>query len=127
MRPPIIRLSGWLIAALGLLAATGYLGISNSLPQFAQATTLGQRLETVAELAYGILGFVAAGALLTARPWTGIVIAGWGVAAIAAAGLAAVYWGAAGWGAGLAAALASALVVLFVFWLAKRALARQAR
>lgn len=127
MRVSIIRPSGWLIAALALLAGTGYLGVRNSLPQFTQATTLGQRLETVAELSYGILGFAGAVMLLIAHRWARLMVIGWGVAATTAVGLAAVFWGQAGWGAGLAAALGGAVVALFVFWLAKRAIAVHGR
>ncbi len=119
----MIRLSGWLVAALVLLAATAWLGLRNGLHQFSQATTVGQELETVSELAYGVLGALACGALLTARRWAVIVVLGWGAAVTAACALAAASWGGAGWGAALAAGMSGAVVALFVVWLAKRALA----
>ena len=120
-----IRRSGWLIASLAFLGAFGYLGVSNSIPQFPQATNLGQRLETIAELTYGVLALLGAGALLAGRRWALILLTAWGGAAIAAAGLAATYWGQAGWGAGVAAGLSAAVVALFVRWLAWRALGRR--
>ena len=118
----MIRRSGWLIASVVFLAAFGYLGVSNSLNQFRQATNAGELIETIAELAYGILALLGAGALLTGRRWALWLVIGWGVAATTAAALAATFWGQAGWGAGAAAGLSAAVVALFVWWLAKRAL-----
>lgn len=119
----MIRRSGWLIASLVFLVAFAYLGVRGGIEQISEATNFGQRLQNAAQLAYGFLALVGAGALLAGRRWALPVVIGWGAAITAAAALAAVYWGGAGWGAGAAAGLSAAVVALLVWWLAKRALA----
>ena len=117
-----MRWSWWLPVPLLLLGAFGYLGITNALGEYAGATNFGQRLETVAEFAYGLLGTLAAIALLVAHRAALWLALAWSCALTICAGLAAAYWGDAGlWGT-LAAAGGAAVIAGLVVWLGKRAL-----
>jgi len=109
--------------ALLFLLGLGFVGLRNGLAEWSQANTIGQRLASVTEALYGVLGLVAGAGLLTRRRWTVPVVVAWAVSITITAGLAPVVWGGAGLLAGVAAAAATALIASGVIWLARRALA----
>ena len=117
-----IRWSWWLPVPLICLTAFGYLGITNAVGEFAGATNLGQRLETVAGFAYGVLAVLALVAVLTTHRLALPLTLAWSGALTVCAGLAAAYWGAAGLWGSVAAVLGTALISGLVVWLSKRAL-----
>jgi hypothetical protein len=112
-----------LAVALLFLLGLGFLGGRGGLAEWPQAITPGQRLASVTELLYGVLGLVGGAALLTRRSWTVPVILGWAASVTATAGLAPIVWGGQGLVAGLAAAGATALIAWGIVWLTRRALA----
>ena len=109
--------------ALLILVGLGYVGLRNGLAEWSHADTPGQRLASVTEALYGLLGLVAGVGLVTRRTWTVPVVIAWAVSVTMTAGLAPVVWGGAGLWAGVAAAAATALIASGVIWLARRALA----
>jgi hypothetical protein len=109
--------------ALLILVGLGYVGLRNGLAEWSNADTTGQRLASMTEALYGLLGLVAGVGLVTRRTWTVPVVVAWAVSVTITAGLAPVVWGGAGIRAGVAAAAATTLIVLGVIWLARRALA----
>jgi len=109
--------------ALIFLVGLGYVGLRNGLAEWSHADTAGQRLASVTEALYGLLGLVAGVGLVTRRTWTVPVVIAWAVSVTMTAGLAPVVWGGAGLWAGVAAAAATALIASGVIWLARRALA----
>ena len=109
--------------ALLFLVGLGYVGLRNGLAEWSHADSTGQRLASVTEALYGLLGLVAGVGLVTRRTWTVPVVVAWAVSVTMTAGLAPVVWGGAGLWAGVAAAAATILVALGVIWLARRALA----
>jgi len=108
------------ILGLLLLAGLAYLGLFNGAPQWSQAANAGQRIQTLAQIAYGGLGVVGVGAVVARRTWARAVL--WGVVAAAtvAAGLAPVVWGGTSWLNGAAAALGAFLISWLVLWLCGR-------
>jgi hypothetical protein len=72
------------------LAWTGIWGGLNQLPE---SPALGQKIQTVTQLAYGILSLVALGAWFWARRWSQLAFTAWEICLAIAAGLAVVVWG----------------------------------
>jgi hypothetical protein len=83
------------VAVIAILMFLGlaWTGISGGLNQLPESSTLGQKTQTVAQLAYGILSLVALAAWFWARRWSQVAFAAWEICLAIAAGLAAVVWG----------------------------------
>lgn len=111
------------VALLLLLAWTGLYG---GMMQIAETRTLGQEIQTIAQLDFGILSLLAIVARFWIRryQWRLAIWFVWALSIAAAAGLAPVVWGGAGIGIGLLAACATLLVALGILWLLSRETAR---
>ena len=112
-------LCGLGVAILLVLAWTGlYAGVT----QIAETRTLGQEIQTIAQLDYGILSVLAIVARFWIHryQWRLAIWLVWVVSLAAAGGLAPVVWGEAGIGTGLLAGCATLLIALGVLWLLSR-------
>ena len=105
------------IAAILVLLLFSALGAQGLINQFQSVTSFGQQISTAAQVAYVILGVLAAFAFLTRRRWSRQVLYAWAVALVLTGGTAPVVWGGAGLVAGILAVLVTALIAACVFWL----------
>lgn len=79
--------------AVVLLLALAWWAVSNGLRAFEHESTVGQRLETVIQLACGVLSVGVAFTRFRWRPASRLVRIGWMVTLAGTAGLSALVWG----------------------------------
>jgi hypothetical protein len=107
-------------AAVVLLLAFAALGLDGGISAVDAADTIGQRVATAAQVGYALVGFAAAGALVSGRSWAPRVLWLWGGLLTLTGMLAPVVWGGAGLAVGIAAGAATAAIAAVVMWLAGR-------
>ena len=114
------RKAAWIVSIL-LLLNTGGLGLYNGLSELSDARTTLQRSVTVGVLLYGILGLLAAVALIVRKPVAVWFAAGWAVVITYVASAAALAYAdaEASVGGAAAAGLGAALIGVFVVWCAR--------
>ena len=103
---------------LVLLVATAYNGIFEGLNAARHASTLGQRVATVTQLAYGVLAIPAIVAVAMRHRITIFILVGWAAALVATAALAPIVYGGASVGVAAVAVILVALVTggVIVAW-----------
>jgi hypothetical protein len=104
---------------LALLLYLTWNGLAGGVRQLSEAHSLGQRLQTGAQIGYGLLSFAAVVSVFWARRWNLAVLACWSVCVTAAAGLAPVAWGGTGLLTGLIAGAATLAIAVLVVWLVR--------
>jgi hypothetical protein len=97
-------------------------GVSGGIHQIPQSRTAGQWVQTVAQLCYGILSLLSVLTSFQARRWRRVVLTGWVVSVMIAAGFASVVWGGTSVGVGLLSGGASLLIALATVWLLRAGL-----
>jgi hypothetical protein len=105
------------VIALLLLGALAWLGLTGGVRQVAMSQGVGQKVQTMAQLGYGLLSLLSIFATLRAPRWAPVVLAGWAASLTIAAALAPVVWGGNGWLSGLVAAAAAVLIAAGVIWM----------
>ena len=103
--------------AVFLLLALTWLGVKGGIEQWPQSSSLGQKVQSSAQFAYGILSLLAVASVVQRGRFARVVRILWLAALTIAGGLAPVVWGDAALGAGLVAGFASFAVGLLVLWL----------
>ena len=93
-----------------LLLATAYNGIFEGLNAARHASTLGQRVATVTQLAYGVLAIAAIVAVAIRHRITLALLVGWAAALVATAALAPIVYG----GASVVVAAVAVILVALV-------------
>lgn len=96
------------------MLSLAWLGIKGGVDQWPESLSLGQKVQTLTQFAYGILSLVVA-ARMPAVPL--VVRALWLASITIAAALAPVFWGDTGWGPSVLAGVATLLVGLLVLGL----------
>ena len=100
--------------AVALLVFLGYTGIAGGMDQFDQTThsqyTVGQIIQTVFQLIFGILSFAVIATWFWKRDSSRPVIIAWIVSLTLAGGLASVVWGGTNVWIGIVSGAASAVV-----------------
>ena len=112
VRRPVLRYIG-----LGLLLPLAWLGIKGAIDQWPGALSVGQRVQTISQLAYGLFALVTIIAVLASNRLARVAQIVWLVSMTIAALLAPVVWGNSGWGSGLLAGITALLVGLGILWL----------
>jgi hypothetical protein len=97
-------------AILLLLLATAYNGTVEGLNATRYASSIGQRIASVTQLAYGALAIAAILGIALRHPMTITVLVAWGGAVVSTAALAPVVYAGASASVGLGAGLAAAVV-----------------
>ncbi len=121
LRPVVRRI---LLACATLLLITVAWGtLSGGLHQIPQSRTLGQRVETTAQLACGLLSLLSVLTCFRWRRWGPPVLAAWAISLTTAAGLSSVGWGPPSLIIGLVFGAAALLVALAIIWLLRAGLA----
>ena len=107
--------------AVLLLLGLAYTGIAGGIDQFDQSThseyTTGQIVQTVLQLAYGVLGLAVIAVWFWARRWSTPVFAAFILSLTLAGGLASVVWGRTSITIGVVSAVASLAVAWVIVWL----------
>lgn len=100
--------------AVALLLALAYTGIAGGIDQFDQSShghyTIGQIVQTVVQLLYGVLSVACIAVRFWAPGWIRPVVITWAVSLSLAGGLAPVVWGHSAIWIGILAGVASLLV-----------------
>lgn len=96
------NLGFWL--SVFFLLLLGVAGLQGFLNDFHEAETLGQRIQTLTQISFGLTGIVAGIGAMMRQRWAGTLALVFAVAVSLAAGLAPVVWGDAGVGSGMASA-----------------------
>lgn len=113
---PVVR-RVLLVVALLLLAGLGWTGISGGLRQIPESRTFGQRVQSLSQLAYGLLSVLAVLTSVWRRRWRPLILACWTVCVTLAGGFASVVWGGTTLLVGVASGAAALLVALAIIWL----------
>ena len=106
-----------LVAAVLLLLGLTWTGVGGGLRQLPQSQGVGQTVQSWGQLLYGVLSGLAAVTAFRGRRWASLVLIPWAASLTMAGGLAPVVWGDTGWGSGLLAGAAAALIALAIIWL----------
>ena len=106
-----------LVLAIVLLLALTWLGFQGGIHQWPQPQSPGQRIQTIAQFAYGLSALLTVVSVWATGTFGRVARASFLVSLSVAAGLAPVVWGGAAWWAGLVAALAALLIGLLIIWL----------
>ena len=111
--------SRWYYAAISLLVLS-VIGIWNAYDEWADAATAGQRLATMTEIGYGVLGPLSALALTFAWRATRWLLSLWAVCLGMTAGLAPLVWGEAPLWTGILSAITGGLAGVLVMWMSRQ-------
>jgi len=107
--------------AVLLLLGLAYIGITGGIDQFDQSThsqySIGQIIQTVLQLAFGLLSIAVIAVWFWARRWSTTVFAAFVVSLTLAGGLASVVWGGTSITIGVVSGLASLAVGWVIMWL----------
>jgi len=99
------------------LLVLAWFGLQGGIQQWSELQSLGQRIQTAAQLAYGLFALLTVASISRTSTFARVVQVSWLVTITIAAGMAPVVWGGATWGAGLVAGLAALLLALLILWL----------
>lgn len=104
----------WVAVAFLLFLGLG--GLQSAFSNWTAAETLGQRLCTVGEGAFGAFGLLAGGGAIGEWRWAGAAALAFAVSGGITAGLASVFWGGTGILTGLASAALGFLLGILFYW-----------
>jgi hypothetical protein len=117
MRPtPAVQRIVLAVAVL-LLLVLAWTGLSGGIHDFSAAQNVGQEVQTLAQLAYGLLSLLTVTTVHWAHRGRAVIQGCWTACVAVAAGLASVVWGDAGAIVGLVSAAGALLIALAILWL----------
>jgi hypothetical protein len=105
-----------------LLLALTFQGISGGVQQFPQSSTIGQYVQSAAQVLYGVCAVLSIATAIRWREFATHVQFGFIASCVVASGLAAVSWGGASIGAALLAGLAALAIASAIVWMVRAAL-----
>ena len=103
--------------AVLLLLTCAWLGVRGGITQWPQSHSLGERTQTLAQFAYGVLSLVVVSSLLWERARRSAIGACWLASLTVAGGVAPVVWGGTSWIVGVVAGLATLGLGVLILWL----------
>ena len=106
-----------LALAVLLLLVLAWVGVQGGIQQWPQPQSPGQRIQTIAQFAYGLFAALTVASVWRSEAFGRAVRMSFLVAITVAAGIAPVVWGGAAWWAGLVAGLAALGVGVLILWL----------
>ena len=113
------RRSRWALSAIALLVFSA-VGIWNGWDEWPGAETTEQKLASLTEVGYGVLGLIGALAVYWGWAGTRLVLWIWTLCLGVTAGLAPVVWGGSPLWAGILAGVGAGLVGIAVIWMSTR-------
>ena len=105
-----------------LLLVVAWMALSGGVAQLPRAHALGQRLETVVQIACGVLSLLALLTSVWARGWGRAVRIAWIVSLMMTAGLSSLVWGSPSLMVGVLFAVVALLVARAILWLLRASL-----
>jgi hypothetical protein len=121
-RRPLVR-RALLATGTLLLLAVAWGALSGGLDQIPRARTLGQRVETAAQLTCGLLSVLSVLTCFRWRRWAPQIRATWAIALTTVAGVSSLVWGPPSLMVGLVFAAVALLVAGAIVWLLRAGLA----
>ena len=106
--------------AVTLSLAFGFLGINAWWNQLNQCDTIGQQIQTIAQLGYGVLGLLVGGLLIAKRLVPRILEWLWIGTMTIAGGMAPIVWADSGILSGVAGAIVAIAIALGTVWITRR-------
>ena len=100
-----------------VLLALTWAGVSGGLHQLPQSQSSGQKVQSLFQLAYGVLGLSCVLTTFWGRRWGPLIQGSWATTVALAAGFASVVWGGTTLGIGLLSGGAALLIALATLWL----------
>jgi hypothetical protein len=107
------NLGFWL--SVVFLFLLGVAGLQGFLGDFHEVETLGQRIQTLGQISFGLTGIAAGTGAMMRQRWAGALALVFAVAVSLAAGFAPVVWGDAGVGSGIASAAVAFLIGIALY------------
>ena len=104
-----------------LLLALAFQGIAGGAQQFPQSSTIGQYVQSAAQLLYGVCAVLSIATAVRWREFATPAQFGFVAGCVAASGLAAVAWGGESIGAGMLAALVALAIASALVWMLRMA------
>ncbi|HSC46655.1 MAG TPA: hypothetical protein VLG68_01070 [Gammaproteobacteria bacterium] len=108
-----LKLWGGVVSLL-ILSVLGFQGLWD---QLRSVDTLGRTVSTAAQIAYVVLGVIAAAALIRKPRWSRGLLYAWAAALTLTGATAPIVWGEQGWIGGVIAAVITALLAKLILWL----------
>jgi hypothetical protein len=105
-----------------LLLALAFQGITGGAQQLSQSSTVGQYVQSAAQLLYGVCAVFSIATAIRWREFASPVQFGFIAGLVVAGGLAAVVWGGESIGSGLVAAVVAFAIACALVWLLRTAL-----
>jgi len=100
-----------------LLLFLAWTGLSGGVRDFPNAENVGQTVQSLAQIAYGLLSLLTVTTVHWVHRWRRVIRGCWAASVTLAAGLATVVWGDEGVIVGLVSAAAALLIALAILWL----------
>ena len=110
-----------------LLLALAFQGISGGVTQLPQSSSIGQYVQSFAQVLYGVCAVLSIATAIRWRRFASPVQFGFIAGCVVAGGLAAVVWGGESIGSGLVAAVAALAIALALVWMLRAAVIPLAR
>jgi hypothetical protein len=104
-------------SAVVLLLGLARTGIEGGITQLPGAKTVGQKLQTVLQLLYGVLALMSTATAFRGERWNRLVLVCWTIALALTAGLASVVWGGTSLLIGVVSGMAAGLIGGGIAWL----------
>jgi len=106
-----------LVLALVLLLGFAWAGLRGGFSQLSQAATVGRKVQTFGQLAYGVFSVLSVVTTFVGRRLHAAMLIGWTLSVTVAAGLASIVWGGTSVAIGVLSGGAALLTGLGVIWL----------
>jgi len=106
--------------AVVLLLGLAWLGLKGGVEQWPASRSPGQKVQSVAQFAYGTFSLLALATGVGSARIARAVQVSWLVCLTIAGGLAPPVWGASGWGRGILAGVATLVIGWGILWLLHR-------
>jgi len=112
---PVVRRT-LLFLALVLLLGFAWAGLSGGFSQLSQSSTIGRKVQTFSQLAYGAFSLLSVVTTFVGRRWQAAMLIGWTLSVTVAAGLASIVWGGTSVAIGVLSGGAALLTGLGIIW-----------
>lgn len=100
-----------------LLLTFAWSGLTGGIHDLPQSSTLGEKIQSAAQVAYGVFALLSAATAFASPRWARLSRAGWILSCTLAAGLASIAWGGTTLAIGLLSAAGAAVITSLIVWM----------